>query len=1122
MSLHGAWPQGNLQTNYSADVPIGAVPGGYSVGQNAGPVRPGSVGDNTLAHFAPFFGLAPKQAGDYPVRKEVYDLPEAYSGQNAYISTLLMNEITTEDQWPTRELLPYALAEDKMSIQFDQWIFHRHLLDRVPEEMTVKLTTSSKKTRLAYMVRYGLGFLLEHGFFRTAQGIEQYRRNILQIKYATIETACFNVLWEVMSCERYGADSFVQTMRRKLSIKQLKALIKEEIDNYAAIVKAKHGWNNLVTQTTKVLQSRGVTGARYVVLAQGGRTLVANRPENADFLYSGRPTGPTDIISQQGWTLRESRGFVTGENTSNYDPMIRPKSVGEFVHMGFLPHMRGRDEFQTSDMDTQVYDEDEDDFRIIRYMDALEATGLWKDKSHSKLSSLGRAVFAGQTSYLDWFRTAGVLDKVVAAIEAGNVNVPGDEAKRNQAVNDAKAAINKLAGGAPSGANSTSNNAAAVTADIKKLARQLVNDGNSRLGVALVARFLGGQSSNVAFAIVNGLAKGVANIADAEALTSESKVATDKPDNKKVYVESGGNSGSYAFTYDNKIPTNYVNALKKRLGKDETGLLEKILDSDAKIDEKDGWPSDWVRQLAEGTPSRTDKEERNRIDLALRAIDAGPEGNVLVVQDTGAQVQDAVSRFIDATVNRHVSASMLQRGLKIIPRQTLDFVRKHLTRLAKYENLVRMAFANYVIRPMAAANSDRPDAGRVSRFKKWAVVVDIALGQLEEVQQAAIALGDDAGLAKANELDDNFTRVMEAFQYSEAMIKEVVDYIPESLRNAPTALGTLVSRLKDGMAVKYVVDTVKSANGSLENQLRDVVINGYENSFTPNGVAGGGPGSSAIRDRDNDGSVTFLLSRLLIEKEPGFFWDLAKADVPNGLDIILARPHWTHRMGSGFMCVPGASLGNTWIGHAMFFLGDDAKRAMHNGSFWIYIKALLLYNQNIAYMNDCFPVDYVSGGGIDFWDPSKHQSKYQSGDGCQADIFALAVPTGWRSRDHMLDLSGHFDSRIVKNARQEDAHYPTAGAYSSFWGWKYTHEERELHPTYFSVDFFRRLTEQYNMLCMRGYSATKDKDGKFTHVQINKGHWGPNVYPGCGKVRRGRESHFVVPSYIQNRVISVV
>jgi len=112
---------------------------------------------------------------------ETYDLPEAYRGKNLFLRDTIDGFIMGDHSFYTRVLLPYAQT-DQIHLRWNEWHFNQTLAGRVPHEGISRLITSSKRSFKDHTVRRGLAFILEHGFMNTAEGREQYRRNLLGIK----------------------------------------------------------------------------------------------------------------------------------------------------------------------------------------------------------------------------------------------------------------------------------------------------------------------------------------------------------------------------------------------------------------------------------------------------------------------------------------------------------------------------------------------------------------------------------------------------------------------------------------------------------------------------------------------------------------------------------------------------------------------------------------------------------------------------------------------------------------------------------------------------------------------------------------------------------------------------
>ena len=61
---------------------------------------------------------------------------------------------------------------------------------------------------------------------------------------------------------------------------------------------------------------------------------------------------------------------------------------------------------------------------------------------------------------------------------------------------------------------------------------------------------------------------------------------------------------------------------------------------------------------------------------------------------------------------------------------------------------------------------------------------------------------------------------------------------------------------------------------------------------------------------------------------------------------------------------------------------------------------------------------------------------------------------------------------------------------------------------------FQEHQRTQNHICYRGHQFSYDVSTKHhTAVTINTGHWGPSVYPGCGRVRAGEMKYLQRVNY---------
>ena len=131
-----------------------------------------------------------------------YDLPEAYKGRNLFIRDTIDGFILQENEWYTTVALPFAQTND-IHLAWNEWHFNATLAGRVPHEGVSRLLTSRKRQFKDHTVRRGLAFILEHGFMKTSEGREQYRRNLRGIKQCVQETCNFDALYAYLTCTNY-------------------------------------------------------------------------------------------------------------------------------------------------------------------------------------------------------------------------------------------------------------------------------------------------------------------------------------------------------------------------------------------------------------------------------------------------------------------------------------------------------------------------------------------------------------------------------------------------------------------------------------------------------------------------------------------------------------------------------------------------------------------------------------------------------------------------------------------------------------------------------------------------------------------------------------------------------
>jgi len=390
----------------------------YSYDGNNQPMRRVSREDA----FIDFFGRPNKPSTQYydDFQEENLDLPDAYHGRNMYLRELLVSSITKAGQWPVTELFPWKEQNDSMTISWDKWIFDDNLLTRVPEESVGRLLQMRKTSGSVGQVRKGIALLMEHGFYNTKMGRENFACHIKQIMFAISETACLDAIYQLMYWPLFEDknDRFRTTANR--DSRALDLLFQDELDMWGIVQKSENGFRIAEHSTQTRFQERNREKADMFVVPQGVLRYVQEAPTRNLYLFSGRKMGdkmsPTSL---SGVTYKESRGFFVGANELLEDPMYRKQTIGGFAQVNDenlrdLPY----EQYFTNALNLTLYQEDDDKFFMFNYSRDIRYGGLYHgwDTNEMPITKLGQEVLAEYKTWGDLYDKVQMKDKCAKKI----------------------------------------------------------------------------------------------------------------------------------------------------------------------------------------------------------------------------------------------------------------------------------------------------------------------------------------------------------------------------------------------------------------------------------------------------------------------------------------------------------------------------------------------------------------------------------------------------------------------------------------------------------------------------------------------------------------------------------
>tara|TARA_B100001123_G_C15020611_1_gene911312 strand:+ start:79 stop:687 length:609 start_codon:yes stop_codon:yes gene_type:complete len=199
---------------------------------------------------------------------------------------------------------------------------------------------------------------------------------------------------------------------------------------------------------------------------------------------------------------------------------------------------------------------------------------------------------------------------------------------------------------------------------------------------------------------------------------------------------------------------------------------------------------------------------------------------------------------------------------------------------------------------------------------------------------------------------------------------------------------------------------------------------------------------------------------------------------------------------------------------------------LHYGNFTFYSKALVTNPKNVIIARNIFCQGYVRGNGTKFFtkEPDNSIKGYDPNEGNhKASLISVIIPYGAGSRlPNPLNLLAHG----AFNPADEEKRPTANGLHPA----QFTDADvvtRLFHLDEHSRDFdsedcnpFRVHDRTQNTLCYRGHQFSYDTNTRHhTSVTINTGHWGPAVYPGCGRIRAGEMKYLDKVNYASSAVV---
>jgi hypothetical protein len=268
---------------------------------------------------------------------ETHNLPRAFVGRNKFLMATIDFLITKDDDWYTRSVLPWLHTEE-LHVKWNIWRFNKTMMDYEPEQGVPRYVSYESESRSDSLVRRGLAFIIEHGFYKTELGRQHYLMNLKQIVEAVHETVYFGVMHELMAAPNYY-EQWQAKHGRAPSIITNDAVnaLAEERWRFACVQKDIKGLFILDAEIKDRMRRVGIEPTSWIFPSK--MAIYASMvPEYFnEFIRAGDKattaleSGAKRFDTFRGCNVHETRPFDTDFMSSgSIEPLMRDREIGEY------------------------------------------------------------------------------------------------------------------------------------------------------------------------------------------------------------------------------------------------------------------------------------------------------------------------------------------------------------------------------------------------------------------------------------------------------------------------------------------------------------------------------------------------------------------------------------------------------------------------------------------------------------------------------------------------------------------------------------------------------------------------------------------------------------------------
>ncbi len=355
--------------------------------------------------FEPFFGPVSVQDGqkvssESVFAHETYNLPDAYKGRNLFLGDMLDFLITRTDDWYTSRVMPFRQT-DQIHVSWNVFRFNKTMADLQPHQGIPRYITAESEERSDSLVRRGLAFIVEHGFWSTERGKQHYLLNLENITESVHMTVYYGVLHALLSGKGHWKEWQRQYGRRTSRVDDL---LRMERNRWSIAQKSERGMYLLDAELKDMMKYKNVTPDTWILPSKMSIYLTMVPSNEVSYTEAGNSVAvqnnndisaqPKKLITFRGSVVAETMPFDTDFSGEATELLRREKMCGSYYTM--LPHneaslyagaSKNAGEYRTDHRSIYIYNCDVDRFEKIGLEQALDSCMRFDDSAAGNVST---------------------------------------------------------------------------------------------------------------------------------------------------------------------------------------------------------------------------------------------------------------------------------------------------------------------------------------------------------------------------------------------------------------------------------------------------------------------------------------------------------------------------------------------------------------------------------------------------------------------------------------------------------------------------------------------------------------------------------------------------------------